>query len=280
MGVSVDPVRQVSILFPQNANLTYRIPIEVQIKSNWLPARRDNQYAKARLFCLPYAGGSEIAYRTWQKNLPQAIEVLSIQLPGRGVRIKEAPYTRLVPLVETLGPALVPELDLPFAFFGHSMGALIAFELAHWLRREQQPLPLHLFISAKTCPAQDDGLPIGASDSELINLLRSYEGTPAEILENAELMEVLLPTIRADLELCQTYVYETRSPLECPITVFGGVGDSGRSRVVLERWKDYTVGPFKLHMFPGGHFFIQNWERTLAEIVERELAEYVPGKHC
>lgn len=212
-------------------------------------------------------------YRSWQEKLPPMIEVLSIELPGHGTRMKEKPYTRLSPLVEALGTALVPEIDLPFAFFGHSMGALIAFELAHWLRKKQRQLPAHLFLSAKSCPSGNDPVPgIGASDAELIRILRNYDGTPAEILENKELMELLLPIIRADWELCQTHAYETGPLLNCPITVFGGLADHPRSGEALEQWKNYTTGPFKLHMFPGTHLFIQTWEAAVIEIVIRELA--------
>jgi medium-chain acyl-[acyl-carrier-protein] hydrolase len=228
-----------------------------------------------RLFCFPYAGGSEAAFRIWQQNLPDGIEVLPIQLPGHGTRIKEPPLTRLVPLVQALSQSLRPELDLPFAFFGHSMGGLIAFELARQLRREGGPLPVHLFISAKCCPQQVDDFDTGEiPDEELIQILRRYEGTPREVLENAELMQLLLPVIRADMELCNTHVYDSEPPLPCPITAFGGLEDHVSGRPCLEGWRNYTTGRFTLRMFPAGHFFLQSWEKSILETIFRELAPH------
>lgn len=228
-----------------------------------------------RLFCFPYAGGSEIAYRTWQQNLPEAIEVLPIQLPGRGPRMREPALTRLAPLAQALAQSLRPEMDLPFALFGHSMGGLIAFELARQLRREGGPLPVHLFISAKCCPKDADDLWAGElPDSELIQILRRFEGTPKEVLENEELMQLLLPVIRADMELCNAYVCDPEPPLPCPITAFGGLQDQRSGRKCLEGWKEYTTGRFTLRMFPAGHFFLQTWERSILEAISRELEPY------
>jgi len=230
-----------------------------------------------RLFCFPYAGGSEVAFRTWQQNLPETIEVLPIQLPGRSTRIKEPLLNRLAPLVNALSQSLRPEMKLPFAFFGHSMGGLIAFELARQLRRDGGPLPAHLFISAKCCPKQVDVLYTGEiPDKELTQVLQRYEGTPREVLENAELMQLLLPVIRADMELCNTYVCDPEPPLPCPITAFGGLEDHVSGRPCLEGWRNYTTGRFTLRMFPAGHFFLQTWERSICEAISRDLVTTLP----
>jgi|SRR5579864_160336 len=245
-------------------------------KSPWLAFRTPSLRARLRLFCFPYAGGSETTFRTWQQSLPEAIEVLPIQLPGRGTRIKEPALTRLVPLVQALSQSLRPEMELPFVFFGHSMGGLIAFELARQLRREGGPLPVHLFISAKCCPRQVDDLYTGEiPDEELIQILRRHEGTPREALEDAELMQLLLPVIRADMELCNTYVCESEPPLSCPITAFGGLQDHVSGRPCLEGWRNYTTGRFTLRMFPAGHFFLQTWERSILEVIFKELTTHV-----
>jgi len=244
-------------------------------KSPWLALRRPNLQARMRLFCFPYAGGSEIAFRTWQQNLPGTIEVLPIQLPGRSIRMKEPPLTRVTPLAQALTQALRPEMDLPFALFGHSMGGLIAFELARQLRREGGPLPVHLFISAKCCPKDANDLWVGElPDSEIIQILQRFEGTPREVLENDELMQLMLPVIRADMELCNTYVCDPEPPLPCPITVFGGLQDQRSGRKCLEGWRDYTSDRFTLRMFPAGHFFLQTWERSILETISRELAPH------
>jgi surfactin synthase thioesterase subunit len=253
--------------------------LTITAKSPWLPVRRPNLHSRLRLFCFPYAGGSEAAYRSWQKNLPDTIEVLPIQLPGRGVRMKEPAFTRLVPLLHALSESLGPEMDRPFAFFGHSMGGLIAFELARQLRRGRRTLPVHLFISAKCCPRQIDDFATGElSDPELIEVLRRHEGTPSEVLENTELMQLLLPVIRADMELCNTHIYNPEPPLDCPITAFGGLLDHTSGRPCLEGWRDYTTGAFTLRMFPAGHFFLQSWERSILEVISNELAFHVVSR--
>lgn len=245
----------------------------MDVKSAWFSSRSSRSQSQYRLFCFPYAGGSDTAYRTWQRCVRQAIEVVPIQLPGRGARISEPPFTRLAPLVLELSQSLHPEMDGRFAFFGHSMGGLIAFELARQLRREQRQLPVHLFISAKCCPRRCERMP-GAelSDTQMIEVLREYEGTPSEVLDHAELMNVLLPTIRADMEMCNTHVCDPEPPLDCPITVFGGLNDNVSCRSCLEGWREHTTGPFTLRMFPGGHFFIQKWEQAVLDVICRELA--------
>jgi medium-chain acyl-[acyl-carrier-protein] hydrolase len=226
-----------------------------------------------RLFCFPYAGGNEAAYRNWQQKLPESIEVLPVQLPGRGSRIKEPPYSELRPLIHAASEALAAEMETPFAFFGHSMGGLIAFELARELRKQHGVQPVHLFISAKCSPRQRPADPaVGQlSDAALIEVLERYEGTPRELLNDPELMQLVLPIIRADMTLCDSYVYEPGPPLECPITVFGGLEDHVCSRPCLESWQEHTTGPFTLRMLPGGHFFINSWVAPVFEVIRREL---------
>jgi medium-chain acyl-[acyl-carrier-protein] hydrolase len=242
-------------------------------KSQWLPARRTNLNASVRLFCFPYAGGNESAYRHWQQKLPESIEVLPVQLPGRGSRIKEPPYLELRPLIRAASEALAPEMEKPFALFGHSMGALIAFELARELRKQHGIQPVHLFISAKCSPRQrpEDPAVGQLSDAALIDVLERYEGTPQDLLNDAELMRLMLPVIRADMAVCDSYVYEPGPPFECPITVFGGLEDRLRSRACLESWQEYTKGPFMLRMLPGGHFFINSWAVPVFEVIRQEL---------
>lgn len=246
--------------------------LKVNQKAAWINSRNLNPAAQVRLFCFPYAGGGEAAYRTWQQNTPDTLAVLPIQLPGRGSRLAEPPFTRLRPLALALSEALASEPGGRFAFFGHSMGGLIAFELARQLRREGKPLPVHLFISAKSCPAKAEELPPSEiPDAQLIEILRSYEGTPEEVLQDPELMNLLLPAIRADMELCNTYVCDPEPPLPCPITVFGGLEDHVSRRPGLEGWREYTSAQFTLRMFPAGHFFVKKWERAILEVICRDL---------
>jgi len=242
-------------------------------KSQWLPARRTNANAGMRLFCFPYAGGNESAYRHWQQKLPESIEVLPVQLPGRGGRMKEPPYSELRPLVHAASAALGAEMEKPFAFFGHSMGGLIAYELARELRQQRGIQPVHLFISAKCSPRHRPEDPAAGrlSDAALIKVLEQYEGTPRELLNEPELMQLVLPIIRADIAVCDSYVYEPGPPLECPITVFGGLEDHVCSRRCLESWQEHTQGPFTVRMLPGGHFFINNWAESVFEIIRKDL---------
>ena len=187
--------------------------------------------------------------------------------------MKEPPYSELRPLVRAAREALATETEKPFALFGHSMGALIAFELARELRKEHGIQPVHLFISAKFSPRQGSEDPaVGQlSDAALIEVLERYESTPRDLLNDAELMRLMLPVIRADMALCNSYVYEPGPPLECPITVFGGLEDHVSSRACLESWQGYTKGPFTLRMLPGGHFFINNWAVPVFEVIRQGL---------
>lgn len=242
-------------------------------KSQWLPVRRTNRNAGVRLFCFPYAGGNESAYRHWQQNLPESIEVLPIQLPGRGSRIKEPSYSELRPLIRAASEALATEMEKPFALFGHSMGGLIAFELARDLRKQYGIQPVHLFISAKCSPRERPEGPAVAqlSDAALIEILERYEGTPRDLLNDPEMMQLFLPIIRADMTLCDSYIHEPGPPLECPVTVFGGLEDHVCSRACLQSWREYTKGPFTLRMLPSGHFFINDWAAPVFEVIRKEL---------
>ena len=226
-----------------------------------------------RLFCFPYAGGGVHVFRAWADNLPKTVEVCPIQLPGRGARMMDAPYTRMAPLVYAAAEAMLPHLDKPFAFFGHSMGALVSFEVARWLRRQTGPEPIRLFVSGCFAPDIPDPYPLHKlPDAELLEGLRRLNGLPQEALENAELMSLLLPTLRADCMVTETYTYTDESPLNCPISAFGGLQDHLVGRTHLEAWRQQTTAFFSLRMFPGDHFFLHSAQRLLLLILSRELS--------
>jgi medium-chain acyl-[acyl-carrier-protein] hydrolase len=206
--------------------------------------------------------------------LPADVEVCPVQFPGRGTRLTEAPFTRLSPLVQALAQALVPLLDKPFSFFGHSLGALVSFEVARQLRRQSGLQPTRLIVSAFPAPQKPfRGRPIHAlPDGEFLDELRRLNGTPGELLENAEFMQFMLPVLRADFALRETYVYATEPPLDCFISGFGGLQDQRVSRSDLEAWRDQTSGSFSLRIFPGDHFFLNTAQPLLLHALSRDLS--------
>lgn len=249
------------------------------MRTPWLANWKPNRKAGVRLFCFPYAGGGDSIFRSWQQILSDSIEVCPVQLPGRGSRITEPACTDMDQLLRLTGEALAPYLDKPFAIFGHSMGALIGFELAHRLMREFDAQPVHLFVSGHSSPqTRSHRIERDQFDSDLQEMLRRNQGTPAEALENPELMELVLPVLRADLALCKSHIYTPKAPFSFPITAFGGLGDHGVPREVIEGWREHTTGPFALRMLPGDHFFLNTARLPLLAAISRELEQDINEK--
>jgi len=227
---------------------------------------------RLRLFCFPYAGGGSSIFRLWPNALPAEVEVCPVYLPGRESRLNEAAFTRLSPLVQTVAQVLHPYLDTPFALFGHSMGALISFELARYLRKNYNQLPTHLFVSSHRAPQ----LPRLGSDTydlpepAFIDAVYRLGGTPLEVLQHKELMDMMLPALRADFTLYETYVYSEEEPLACPITAFRGEQDTV-SVQELSAWREQTRGAFSLHTLPGGHFFLHRYQGLLLQALSGQL---------
>ena len=239
----------------------------------WLYYFKPNPKASVRLFCYPYAGGTALVFRTWAQKIPANVEVVAIQLPGRATRMQEPPISKLTDLVEPIASALAPFLDKPFAFFGHSMGALIAFEVARFFRRQGRALPRHLFVSARSAPQLfSDHAPLyNLPKDKLLAELQQLEGTPREVLEHPELMDLMLPTLRSDFSVCDTYEYKQEAPLACPITALGGLQDSDVSRQKVEAWREQTSATFTLRMVPGNHFFLHSNETLLLNLLATQL---------
>jgi medium-chain acyl-[acyl-carrier-protein] hydrolase len=241
--------------------------------SAWLPALRHRPQAQARLFCFPYAGGSVASYVEWADRLPQTIDVRPVQVPGRWNRSHEPPLTRPEDIVNALLPVLLPLLDRPFVMFGHSMGALLAFEMTRTLRRGKHPLPAHLFVSGRRAPQIPDlDLPSAdLPDAEFIAELRKFNGTPDEVLESAELMALVLPSLRADFAVCRAYAYESEPPLALPITVTSGEDDDESEPGYLEAWREQTTGRCEVRTYPGDHFYLRAATGSLIELVHEAL---------
>ena len=214
-------------------------------------------------------------FRTWPDGLPADVEVCPVQFPGRGTRLMETPFTRLSPLVQALAEALAPLLDKPFTFFGHSFGALVSFELARQLRRQSAVQPVGLFVSADRAPQiPPRDRPMHAlPEAEFLAELRRLNGIPGQVLENAELMQIMLPILRADCAAYETYVYRAEPPLSCFISGFGGLQDQRVSRGDLVAWRDQTSVSFSLQMFPGDHFFLNTAQPQLLQVLSQELRD-------
>lgn len=228
--------------------------------SSWIRCPHPRPQARLRLFCLPYAGGSAGIYQHWTKLSLPKVEICPIELPGHGTRLPQPPFTNINRLVQSLGEALLPWLNKPFAFFGHSLGGLIAFELTRWLRHSQQVEPQHLWVSGARAPhLAATSPPIHALPrTDFIAQLRRYNGTPTAILENTELMNLLLPVLRADFMLLETYQYQEQPPIPSPITALWGEQDTIVSLEETTPWQVHTAGTFTLESLPGNHFFVHH----------------------
>ena len=255
---------QNSSTLPSSPWITYP---QVSLRTNANP--QPQATPKVRLFCFPYAGGGASAFRSWASELPPTVELACIQLPGRETRMRETPIANLPDLIQQLKPAILPHLTIPFAFFGHSMGALIAFELTRSLRQTQSPLPQHLFVSACRAPHLPRHNPPRhtLSTPELITELHRLKGTPTEILNNNELMELLLPIIKADFGVVDAYIHQDQPPLPLQMTAVGGQEDPEVSPEQLLLWQNQTTSQFSSHIFPSDHFFIQQSQSSILNLL-------------
>lgn len=250
-------------------------------RSEWVPGhpRDDAGGVRMRLFCFPFAGGSASYYRDWPSFFPPSVQLCPVQLPGREGRWGEPAYTRMGELVEALLTGLHPLMGLPFAFFGHSMGAWVAFELARKLRDESEQGPARLFVSAARAPHLPESGPrlSGLSDAKFVEGIKRLEGLPPEAAQSEEFMSLVVPIIRADVELCESYRFEAGAPLDCPISAYGGVTDPRVRGNQLAAWKVHTRNGFRFRLFAGGHFFLSSVkEQVLAEL--RAELESLPSR--
>jgi medium-chain acyl-[acyl-carrier-protein] hydrolase len=247
--------------------------------NSWFICYKPNPMARLRLFCFPYAGGGASTFYPWVNELPSDVEIIGIQMPGQESRFKERPMDSVRLVVETLAYAIYSKLNKPFAFFGHSLGAFISFDLTRQLSKQFGLKPVHFFVSGIRAPQIPNSkssihhLPQGIFLKELN---RRYGGITEEIFEDPDLVQELLPGLRASFKMYESYKYVNGDPLDCPITAFGGVQDDTASQEDIEAWRQQTKCAFTLHMIPGNHFFIhlerQHFLRTLSNEVIKTLA--------
>jgi medium-chain acyl-[acyl-carrier-protein] hydrolase len=239
----------------------------------WIARPKPNPDARARLFCFPFAGGGVSAFATWWQQLPEEVELCPVQLPGRENRLSEPPVACLATLAETLAEVLERTLDRPYFFFGHSLGAVLCFEVARRLRQRAAPHPLRLFLSARCAPNLSDPRPPlhPLPETEFwAELHRRYGLVSAAFAQSAELKAIFLPILRADFQLIETYKYRPDRPLACPLTVFGGAQDD-IPLAQLQAWEDHTSNGLTLRMLPGQHFFLQTSRNALLKAVTEAL---------
>ena len=241
----------------------------------WGMQGREQTPARLRLFCFHHAGGSASVFRPWLNNAPRDIEICPVQLAGRENRFLEQPATSLTTLIGQIEEAIISYLDCPFAFFGHSMGAMLCFELARALRRNHGLEPRYLFLSAfaelqQPRPAPFSHLP----DGQFVDQFqRRFRSLPDDVMTNQELLTYYLPILRADFTLVETYNYYADEPFICPITAMGGLQDHVVKRSSLTAWRQHTRDLFLLRMFPGGHLYIQDAQDAVLAYLFQALAK-------
>jgi medium-chain acyl-[acyl-carrier-protein] hydrolase len=245
----------------------------------WAVLPHPKPQARTRLLCLPYAGGGTRAFASWVAAAGPDLEICPVLLPGREERLGEPAASSMNALLPALAQGLEPFLDRRYAILGHSMGAMIAFALARHLAGRKAPV--HLFLSA--CgPRRDPERPYWhtLSDSDLIVLLKTMNGTPQEFFNHPELVSLLLPMVRADFTLSETFEVPERERLAIPITAFAGTDDPDAPPSLVRPWRDHTTEDFSFHLMPGDHFFLHRAEPMLAAITKSLSGLGDPSPSC
>jgi medium-chain acyl-[acyl-carrier-protein] hydrolase len=248
---------------------------ETRSRSHWVIVFNPQPRPRMRLVCFPYAGGDANIFRDWAVATPAGVEVIGVQYPGRGCNDYLPSISNCDEMVSQLRAELAPFLGIEFAFFGHSNGALISFEVARSLSAETKSRMRHLFLSAKSAPhVLDNRYKIsGLDDENFVRAIREIGGTPSEVLNDAWLVKRLLPRLRADFALGETYVYRPSAPLECAVSILQGEYDDSVDSESANRWSELTTGRVRQCSIESGHFFLHTHKAQVLALVRAVLLE-------
>ncbi len=243
------------------------------INKRWFRKIGSAAAPKLQLFCFPYGGSGPGAYRSWQNHFGDQVELTGILYPGREARIADPLMIDIKKITASLLPSILPRLHRPFAFFGHSMGALISFELTRMLQAANKPMPSQLIVSGTGAPHIPERDPIHhLPDQEFMQAVIDLNGLPPEVLANRELLAYALPVIRADFTACETYEFDQQGgKIGCPLTVFGGSKDPLVEADDFEQWEQHAGDEYQLQMFDGDHFFIDTHRDQVLSCVQQRL---------
>ena len=244
-------------------------------QGRWVICPHPRPKATLQLFCFPYAGGGASAFNAWGKTLADQFEICVIQMPGREERLNEKLVKDMPQLVDTLAQEISAVSKKPFAFFGHSMGAIVAYETARRLTAMGVNKPAHLFVSARAVPhlqKNTDLLRFLDDEAFVDKLQATYGAVPEAVRRNPEVRKIFLPILRADVELLETYEETSSEPLDLPITALGGISDPAISRAQLEGWQARTNAKFTYHEFPGDHFYIDEEREAVMAAIKNDLS--------
>jgi medium-chain acyl-[acyl-carrier-protein] hydrolase len=238
-------------------------------RDKWFFCMKPNTAAATRLFCFPFAGGGASVFNGWNELVDSSIEICALQLPGREARYSEPRIKDFVKLVKDIAQAIHEYQDKPFSIFGYSFGALLAFEVSRELRRQGLAIPVHLFVAACQAPQIPDAYPPISmlGDSEFMHKVEDFFEPQNEAWSHSKLRDFLLPVLRDDIAVCESYVYRKEAPFSCPIDVFAGEQDRSIPVASTRDWSEHSTATVTHHVFPGGHFFIDDSEDEIIALV-------------
>ncbi|MFI9802950.1 thioesterase II family protein [Streptomyces sp. NPDC052301] len=240
--------------------------------SAWIRRFHPRPDSRVRLVCLPHAGGSASFYFPLSRSMPDSVDVLCVQYPGRQDRRSEPLLDSVPALADRIHEALRPWTDRPMALFGHSMGASLAYEIARRLEQERGIVPAALFASGRRAPSTHREETVHLRDDEgLVAEMRGLSGTDPQLLGDEEMLRVILPAVRADYRAAETYTWEPGPPLRCPVTCLVGDDDPKVTVEEAAAWSGHTAGPFELKVFPGGHFFLARHQTEIVRLMASRL---------